>query len=71
MSVSETSKTESVNVDTPELGEAGECCLCGNVVLTLLNDQNADPVKPGGRCCGACDQEFVIPARARLAGART
>lgn len=38
-----------------------ECCICGSVFYGYGN--NPAPVKDEGRCCNACDWDYVIPAR--------
>ena len=68
MCKSETFKTESVNTDTLEHGDAGECCLCGKAVQFLGDDHDAAPLKPGERCCGDCNENRVIPERMKLLG---
>jgi hypothetical protein len=46
-----------------------ECCICKGDIDTQPGgwDQghNADPVKPGGRCCTLCNAREVIPERLR------
>lgn len=41
------------------------CCICDQpieVVLGWAEGHNAQPVE-NGRCCGPCNDTFVIPAR--------
>lgn len=38
-----------------------KCCICGETNSGYGN--NPQPVKPTGRCCGRCNDEFVIWAR--------
>lgn len=40
------------------------CCICGGTYYGYGN--NPAPVKEGGRCCSACNWDYVIPARQKL-----
>lgn len=43
-----------------------KCCICGKQVDNDYGN-NPIPVKPNGRCCDACNIDYVIPARIRRA----
>jgi hypothetical protein len=45
-----------------------QCCLCGgdiemDPIGTFRMSHNPDPVATEGRCCGACNEFVVLPAR--------
>ena len=40
------------------------CCICGYEYTGFGN--NPEPVKSSGRCCGTCNEMYVIPARMNL-----
>ena len=39
-----------------------ECCIC-DATINVTESNTADPVCPGGMCCGTCNVSVVLPAR--------
>ena len=47
---------------------AQKCNLCGNILESKLDRNNAEPLKSEGDCCSKCSDEKVIPARLEESG---
>ena len=49
-------------------GYPKKCDICGGEIKSILDDNNAEPLVKGGRCCSDCNVQVVM-ARLDVAGA--